>query len=189
MTHLCDIPLDENILVKIWWETQLLLCPNSLLDFHWASSSWCYHPPSIPLFLLTSPAFTTFALKLWSQQLIFTAAACVNNYPASASGWFVLWQRREARNKWPACPPLTSSKAQVQMSLLPIRADFLIRAALSPGYSSSVSADRFALTHYCTPPSQRRAYTITHTAFVFLEPFITVFPSCHRLKKHKMLMH
>lgn len=75
------------------------------------------------------------------------------------------------------------------MSRLPIKAGFLIRAALSPGYSSSVSADLSALTDYRTSPSQRRAHANTHQAFVCFSLFITVFPPRHGLNKHGMLMH
>lgn len=107
--------------------------------------------------------------------------------PASAAGWFVLWQRREAGNKSLACLPLTSSEAHVQMSRLPIKAGFLIRAALSPGYSSSVFADLSALTDYCTSTSQQQAHANTQRRVCFWL-FITVFPR-NSLNKHGMVMH
>lgn len=89
--------------------------------------------------------------------------------PASAAGWFVLrWRRRELV----ACLPTAHQLgARVQMSRLSIKAGFLIRAALSPGYSSGVTSDKSALTDHCNFPSQRRAYTNTHLVCLFFVLF------------------
>lgn len=114
---------------------------------------------------------SSFTLKLWLQQLIFTTAACVNNYPSICCG-LICFMVEEKREEQVACLPTAHQlRGRVQMSRLSIKAGFLIRAALSPGYSSGVTSDKSALTDHCNFPSQQRPYTNTHLMCLFLCSF------------------
>lgn len=95
----------------------------------------------------------------------------MNNYLGICCG-LICFMVEEKREEQVACLPTAHQlRGRVQMSRLSIKAGFLIRAALSPGYSSGVTSDKSALTDHCNFPSQRRAYTNTHLVCLFFVLF------------------